>query len=266
MKMIVSDLDGTLEHGGIITKETHDTIKKLLEKGYIFTIASGRHFNEGIEVVKRLGVKYPVIFSNGAYIYDVVTETPIQKTIIEKSILKKALDICIKYNLTYLLDTETALLTTKKAEKFMESKGYYITLTKLSKDELKSTTDDVLKLLIVERNTELLNKARIELQQIPELNVVLSQNDFLDIGSSASNKGKAVAFVADYLNIPLEECLTIGDQENDIDMIEVAGVGVAIGDGHEKLLEAATFVTKPFSKNGFSHAINKYIFSNEFNC
>lgn len=261
MKMIVSDLDGTLEHEGIITKETLEAIKRLQLEGYIFTIASGRHFNEGIEVVKRLGIKQPVIFSNGAYIYDVSNGRVLQKTIIEKAAFKKALDICSTYNLTYLLDTERELLATNEAKEFMSTKGYFINMKILSKEKIKHTTDDVLKLLIVERDTKLLNKVREELLEIPELSVVLSQNDFLDIGSINSNKGRAVQFISNYLEIPINECLTIGDQENDVKMINVAGVGVAMGKGHNRLKEAATFVTKSFRENGFSFAMNKFIFS-----
>jgi len=55
--------------------------------------------------------------------------------------------------------------------------------------------------------------------------------------------------------------MAIGDQENDIKMIQVAVVGVAMGDGSSLLKDEADFITKSFQENGFSYAVEKYFFN-----
>lgn len=261
MKMILSDLDGTLEHKGTISPESLEAIKKLQETGYIFTIATGRHFKAGLKVAKSLDIKYPVIFSNGAYIYDVYNDVVIQKTYIEDSVLKKAFKICDKHNLNYLLYTDEEIVATVQSRKMLIDRIGSFEVKLLSKEEMKVLNGNILKLLIIENDVELLNNAKAELKTLSGVSVVQSQNEFLDIGSNKTNKGKALKFLADYLNVPIDECMAIGDQENDLTMIQTAGLGVAIGDGAEKLKEAADFVTKPFNENGFSFAINCKIFN-----
>ena len=65
-------------------------------------------------------------------------------------------------------------------------------------------------------------------------------------------------FLRDYWGFEKEEVLAIGDQDNDIDMIEAAGIGVAMGNGTLKLKETADFITKSIDDDGFSYAMEKY--------
>ena len=67
--------------------------------------------------------------------------------------------------------------------------------------------------------------------------------------------------MADLYGITTDEVLAIGDNNNDIEMVETAGVGVAMGNGTEEIKKRADFVTDNVEHNGFVKAIDKFVWS-----
>lgn len=262
MKLIIADLDGTLIGNQHVTKETLDTIRRLNDEGYIFTVATGRHIIAAKEIVKKLGViRYPIICSNGAYIYDLEKEKVIYQTLIDEVTALRAIEICDHYELDFLIYTIDGIISTKKAELKLNSRIGAFKVTVIEKSEFKQyLKNGVIKILVIEENTELLNKVRELLSRIEELYPIQSQHNFLDIGHRLANKGNALSILAQYLQVPLEECMAIGDQENDIKMIEAAKIGVAMENGVDSLKKVADFVTKSYDENGFSFAVDRFIF------
>ncbi len=80
---------------------------------------------------------------------------------------------------------------------------------------------------------------------------------FLEILDKRVNKGTGVKSLADVLGIKPEEIMAIGDQENDIAMIEYAGVGVAMDNAIPSVKEVANFVTKSNLEDGVAFAIER---------
>jgi len=74
-----------------------------------------------------------------------------------------------------------------------------------------------------------------------------------------ASKGNALKDLADRLNISADQVMAIGDEGNDLTMIEYAGTGVAMGNGIDEVKQAASFVTKSNAENGVAFAINKYV-------
>ena len=73
------------------------------------------------------------------------------------------------------------------------------------------------------------------------------------------NKGQALAFLAGMLGINQQEVMAIGDSMNDLDMIEYAGVGVAMGNANVKVQAAADFVTLGNAEDGVAAAVEKFV-------
>jgi cof-like hydrolase len=67
-----------------------------------------------------------------------------------------------------------------------------------------------------------------------------------------------VRFLADYYRVPIEDVIAIGDNINDIPMIEAAGLGVAVGNAVQPLKDAADEVTLTNNQNAVAHIIEKY--------
>lgn len=97
--------------------------------------------------------------------------------------------------------------------------------------------------------------ARIPQEVKEKYTVLKSAPYFLEILDKRVNKGTGVKSLADVLGIKPEEIMAIGDQENDIAMIEYAGVGVAMDNAIPSVKEVANFVTKSNLEDGVAFAI-----------
>lgn len=89
----------------------------------------------------------------------------------------------------------------------------------------------------------------------------MSSKFTLEINSRNTNKRTGVSSLERYYGIRREEIICIGDNENDIPMIEYAGLGVAMGNARKKVKERADFITYDNNNFGVANAINKHIFT-----
>ena len=82
---------------------------------------------------------------------------------------------------------------------------------------------------------------------------------FLEIVNAKVNKGEALRFVAEHFGVKREEVMAIGDSNNDIAMVEYAGLGVAMGNATPRVKEAADVMTASNAQDGVAKAIREYI-------
>ena len=100
---------------------------------------------------------------------------------------------------------------------------------------------------------------RQEIELTWHLQTVACGSVDLEIGHPDSDKGRALVDLAVYLNIPRVRIIAIGDDENDLGMLEVAGISVAMGNAGEKLAGVASFVTDSNDEDGAAKAIEKIL-------
>lgn len=79
-----------------------------------------------------------------------------------------------------------------------------------------------------------------------------------EITKTAFTKGAAVRYLSEYLGIPIEDTIAIGDSENDLSMLQAAGTGIAMGNAFDYVKEAADDVTASVEEDGVYHAFRKY--------
>ncbi|KTR50120.1 sugar phosphatase [Pantoea ananatis] len=82
---------------------------------------------------------------------------------------------------------------------------------------------------------------------------------YLEILDRRVNKGYGVKMLAEKLGLKAEDVMAIGDQENDLAMIDYAGTGVAMGNAIESVKNIAQFITKTNREDGVAHAIEKWV-------
>ena len=81
----------------------------------------------------------------------------------------------------------------------------------------------------------------------------------VDITHPTANKGNVIERLSRYLRIPLERIAAIGDQINDIPMLQRSGMSIAMGNADDEVKRAATFVTTSFADEGFANAIEQFV-------
>ena len=91
------------------------------------------------------------------------------------------------------------------------------------------------------------------------LAINLSKPDFLEITDRSATKGRALQFLAEMHRIPREQVAAIGDSYNDLDMLQYAGIGVAVANARQEIKEAASIVTESNLNNGVAVFINDYL-------
>ncbi len=108
---------------------------------------------------------------------------------------------------------------------------------------------------------EVLDKA---IEKLPKevgekYNLAKSTPYFFEVINKESNKGLGLKALADYLNVDKDEIIAVGDAGNDLDMIEFAGLGVAMENGHSNVKEAANYITKSNNEDGVAEVVKKFI-------
>ena len=96
-------------------------------------------------------------------------------------------------------------------------------------------------------------------QTYPELYIVKSTPYFCEICSGEAKKSLGVQYLCDMWGFKKEEILTIGDQNNDIDLVQAGGIGVAMGNGTPELKQCADYITDTVENDGFVKAIEKFV-------
>ncbi len=127
-------------------------------------------------------------------------------------------------------------------------------------DDLESAVGDrVIKFIITtspEKNDSV--RAMAEKRFGSKVRVVKSHNLFIELVSREVSKGSALEFLADYLGVKRDDVVAIGDNENDLEMVQWAGVGVAMGNASPNLKRIADWVAPSVDEDGVVEVLRKY--------
>ncbi len=269
-KMIVTDMDGTvLGTDNNITEDNKIALKKAEDMGIKVVFATGR-FHESAKVhIDFLEEKMPIISSNGSIIKNPITDEVLYCNSIAQDKCIQIIDILDKYNLKYQIYTDEIVLQKYDTEeekqiiidfiKKVFSDKFEIIFKKDLKESIKNK--NILKFNLMELDrVELIDTVRKDLNKIDGVEITSSWKNNLEIMAKGSTKGKAVEFLANLLNINMEEIIAFGDNYNDISMIEVVGTGVAMGNAEEGVKNIADYVTDTNSESGVAKTIDNLVF------
>lgn len=261
IKMVATDIDGTIVDWnlGNFTPAVKKCIKKLKASGVKVVLVTGRMHCATNHIVKELELDTPVISYQGGLIKDIDGTTLYQQNLpseYAKEVINWAKDNNIHINL-YINDK----LYVEKDNDFVKkyTDGKFVSYAVCPFETLK--IENVNKILAIDYNdAEKVTKWVEELQQkFPELYIVKSTPYFCEIGSPQAKKSLGVEFLAKQWQIKKEEILTIGDQNNDIELLKAGGIKIAMGNGTPELKECADYITDTVQNDGFVKAIETFV-------
>ena len=260
IKMIATDIDGTiLNWGKGFSPAVRKCIADLQSNGIKVVLVTGRMHSSAIHVAKDLGLDTPVISYQGGLVKDFDGKTLYQKNLnsdYAKEIIVWARENNIHINL--YIDDKLYVENDNEIIKYYVD-GKYIDYTVCSFDNLE--IENVNKILAIDiKNADRVTSWVEELKRkYPDLYIVKSTPYFCEIGSSEAKKSLGVKYLCDLWGIKIEEVLTIGDQDNDIDLVQAGGIGVAMGNSTENLKKCADYITDSVENDGFVKAVNKFV-------
>jgi len=262
VELVALDLDGTLlTSGKKITERTRRVLKALESHNVKVLLASARPPRSVAGIYKLLDLKTCVICYNGALIYnppsrEVLSHQPIRLAMAKK-IIQMARDvwpnivISVEVLDQWFTDRISSEDQAKVSKQFVPDKLAPI------EDWLKC---DVTKILVLGPESFLTSiKNQLLYNYETEISVIHSDHNLLQVMSGGVSKGKALKYVCKHYDIPLQRTIAIGDAHNDIDMLECAGIGIAMADAPASVKDAADYVTTTNDDDGVAEALEKFV-------
>ena len=263
-KLIAVDMDGTLlREDKTISDRTKKAIKKAVAKGVKVVLASGRPIAGLERYLKELDLlnddDYVMSF-NGSLIQNAKTREVVSKNVLKGKDFKALYQMAQEVGVNIHAFTKQGLVTPKMSEYTgVESEINQIPVHIIDMNEIDDE-EDVVKVMMVDPQPVLDAAIKKLPASIYEAyTVVKSAPFFLEFLNKASSKGTGVKALIDHLGIKQEEVICIGDAGNDLDMIQFAGLGVAMGNAFAEVKEAADYITKGNEEDGVAHVIEKFI-------
>jgi Cof subfamily protein (haloacid dehalogenase superfamily) len=274
-RLVCIDMDGTLLNSRKqISEKTKVSLRKAHERGVRIVLSTGRTYADAEYYADLIGIRAPIISANGAYIRDKEQHTLIYQSLLGEKLALKILEVCNRYHVVpnfYTPDREyygsiflimmwkLFYLTNriKRSKKAVARK--YVAGYRQLKKVIEKERDHTVKCVIIDFNQEKMSKIRNELSRIPELEVASSGADNIELNYKGTSKGKGVEILARYYNLEKDEIIAIGDNENDLSMIEYAGLGVAMGNALDVVKEKADYITDTNDNDGVAKVIDKFV-------
>lgn len=272
IKLIATDMDGTfLDDDKRIPAENLKALAECADRGIEIVPATGRTLLGIPEEIKNLpGVRY-AITANGAAVVDLKENQtvaschmPIEMAIQIMTMAKES-----PHDIMYDVYIEGVGYTSEyfyqNTEKYVPSPGLaaHVRRTRrIVSDHIayaKERGDDADKVNLYFLDMAVREEMRRRLGEIPGILVSSSIPNNLEVNAAGAEKGSALLRLAEHLGMKREETMAFGDGENDLTMIQMAGIGVAMANGEEKVKAAADYVTSTNNEAGVAAAIRRFI-------
>ncbi len=262
IKMIATDIDGTiLPYHGEFSQKTKDCVKKLNESGIKVILVTGRMHSSATPLAAQLGLNLPIISYQGGLIKDMDGKTLFQ-TELNSDIAKEIIQWGRKNNVHLNLYIDDKLYVEQDDEIIKYYiQGKFVDYTVCSFDDLEIKNVNKLLAIDIHDADRVTSWVDILKSKYPDLYIVKSTPYFCEIGSADAKKSIGVEFLCQMWGIDKSEVLAIGDQNNDIDLIQSGGVGIAMENGTPELKQVANYITDSVENDGFVKAVEKFVFS-----
>lgn len=262
--LIALDLDGTLlTDDKRISAKTKTVIQSAREEGHIVMIATGRPFRSSEMYYRELELDTPIVNFNGAFIHHPnndewgIYHTPLDFGVTKEII--EALDSFSFHNI--IAEIRDDVYLHYHDEKLIEI--FQLGKPNVTSGDLRRFLPDAPTSMLIHTDEEHLPKIREHLSSV-HAEVVDHRSwtapwHVIEIIKSGMNKAIGLKRACDYYQIPQERVVAFGDEDNDLEMLEFAGKGVAMGNGIDHVKAIANDVTLTNEEDGVAKYLNEFL-------
>lgn len=260
-EMLVLDIDGTLiGSDGVLSEANRRAIAMLKEQGVPIVLATGRTWGGTRALWEGLGLTHPVILCNGAQVYDPVRDRFLYDRRLTFDEVRRVETFLAPDPSVDLYAVVSAIqMWVHRPEgrgSYMAFDGdHYVEVPDVFRRLVETDTRPVKFLAITEPAAvgNLVPRLRSE----GGLNAVQSEPYAFDILPPAVSKGSALAALLSHMGVSPRRVVAVGNAPNDLDMLKVAGLGVAVGDAHAEVIAAADRVTVPCKDGAVAEVVQE---------
>ena len=266
-KIIVSDLDETLLNDDkSVSEADRAAIKAVREMGVRFAPASGRGFRSMEKTLRELDLfdrpdEYVISFNGGA-----ITENRGNRVLHFQGIPFSSAeelyrcgfqyDVCIH---VYTIDTVYVYNFVDWEREFLKGRMEVTEIHEKNLDFLKG--QEIVKCLYMNTNHAYLTQIADELSCITgDMDVSYSSNRYLEFNQKGVNKGAGLRKFAELMGVDMKDTIAIGDNYNDLTMIQAAGLGVGVANTVEEMKPLCDYVTAADSNHSaVAEVLHKFV-------
>ena len=266
-KLFAFDMDGTiLNSQKKISPRTLSAVNELIKRGVFVVVSTGRNLAELAEYREEFKAIHYGILISGGMIYDLLNDAPIKIHGLDEPTIFKLIDLGLETRAMIHLHTIKKSVAREEDIQNMAAfdMGVYqemfskiCTRCDDPKEYVRAHPGEVIKVNLYHRdkNSRDKNFARIE-----KMNLSISYAEAFNLEMSPANvtKGSGLIELCDFLKIDIAQTVAIGDADNDREILQTAGLGVAMGNASDAIKNLAEFVTLDNDNDGVAFAIEKF--------
>lgn len=267
-KILFMDLDGTLlTDSKDITTENMEAIHKAIAAGHAVVVTTGRPLASTVLLLERLGLTKPgcyAITANGSVIYDAHKKENIFECGVNKDIVREAFDVAYQFH----IHPQTYSATKVLVEHDNKEIQYYSNSIKMDYEVVERIEDalecDPIKMLFIDledrSKLEAFRKYMEPYTEKNHLEVFFSCEQYLEMTPHGINKGSAVRYMSDFLQVPMENTIGAGDAENDITMLKAVHTSCVMKNARPEMHQYGSYITKRDNNHsGIAEIIEKFM-------
>ncbi len=263
-KMLAVDLDDTVVgKDGHISDAVIQALQQATKKGVYVVLATGRPIGGITHVAKQLQLNPQYSFHlgfNGGHIMDATHTNTIYHQGLTHSSFRKLFTFAKEKDVSLLTYTDTSILCSKRNHEAECEQQLTTMPLDVNPNYIANLPQTLTKAMIVEEHQVLLSLEE-DLRNLlqDELFITFSKPFFLECMCEGVNKGAGLLHLAKTLEIDASEIIAIGDSDNDLSMLAIAGCGVAMGNAKEHIKQQADYVCEHIDEDGVAKTIQKFI-------
>jgi Cof subfamily protein (haloacid dehalogenase superfamily) len=270
IKLIAIDIDGTLlTPDKRITPATREAVRAAQEAGIVVTLATARRYLNTGPIADELGLEIPLILCDGALIIQHPQVEVLHTHELDAQVAQSAVDILVRHGIQpvvhHMMGTVEEMWTGPIEYDNQWLKLYFAAfpehLYRMPTDTLCAVHRDPLRVVAF-------SSEELVYGLVPEVTVLPCSWNAIKRGNYGSaemailapdcNKATGVRALAEQLEIPMAQVMAVGDNNNDIEMLQDVGWGVAMGHANDTVKAVAQAVTTSNTEDGVARAIERY--------
>ena len=261
IRLLVSDIDGTLVTS---TKQVTDralqAVGDLREAGIQLALVSSRPARGMDMFLKPLGIDTPRAGLNGGEIL-APDGTLLAQIALDPDVARRVIEALDEHGVESWVFAAGEWLLRNGQGAYVEKERRAVRIEPTLVRDFEGYYHQIGKIMGSTTDFHLLERVEINLQTMfgDDVNAHRSQMYYLDVTHPDANKGNAALRLAELLGVPVEEMACIGDMGNDIAMLDIAGLAIAMGNGTEEVKQAAHFVTETNEQEGWALAVERLL-------
>jgi Cof subfamily protein (haloacid dehalogenase superfamily) len=263
-RLIACDLDGTLVRpDGVISARNRRALEQVRAAGALVTLVTGRTFPAVEPILRDLRLTTPIIVYNGAKILHPLTGQVLFHRPIPSKIARRLLAYLLRRTYSPVAFVDTALYSDRTISAAIAPRsGLRGMSCHVQGDAIERFSLAPDKIGVIGPKSKLMNLAK-QLSAYSDNRVVASRSypTLLEMTNRLATKGRALRRLARHLGVPRRHVIAIGDSDPDQDMIEWAGLGVAMGNATARVRISSDYCTASVSEDGVAQALERFVLS-----